>query len=204
MKKRLAILLFDDVEDLDFCGPLEVFSVADRFSDLDGFEVITVAQKRCIRTCNGLSVNVDFVLTESPAIDLLLVPGGIGTRRLLTDETLLDWIRATACSAQMVLSVCTGSLVLGKAGLLNGLDVTTHHTAFDLLRDMVPSATVHRDKRFVDNRTLVTSAGIAAGIDMSLHVVGRLLSDQIAQRTACQMEYPYDVTVSDAARRFVR
>ncbi len=190
--RDLAILIFDDVEVLDFCGPFEVFSVSNRFTDPPGFHVWTVAEKPGpILARGGLSVNPHHHLTDCPSPDLLLVPGGMGTRREMHNETLIDWIRQTSAKAELILSVCTGALLLAKAGLLDGLEATTHHGALDLLRQSAPRTTVHADRRFVDNGRVICSAGIAAGIDMSLHVVGRLHGEEVALRTAKQMEYPY-------------
>jgi transcriptional regulator GlxA family with amidase domain len=104
---------------------------------------------------------------------------------------LVEWIRRASTKAELVLSVCTGALLLAKAGLLDGLEATTHHGAIDLLRQVAPKTMVHADRRFVDNGRVACSAGIAAGIDMSLHVVARLLGRELAEQTARQMEYPW-------------
>lgn len=189
--RDVAILIFDDAEVLDFCGPFEVFSVAGKLAEPPSLNVFTVAQKSPIKARNGLSVNPAFLLGNCPQPDILVVPGGIGSRKELNNESLIAWIKRTAQSAEMVLSVCTGALLLGKAGLLNGLEATTHHTAVDLLREVVPASIVRENQRFVDNGSVVTSAGIAAGIDMSLHVVSRLLGSDVAVATAKQMEYPW-------------
>ncbi|MEO2019019.1 MAG: GNAT family N-acetyltransferase [Fuerstiella sp.] len=188
---NVAILLFDDVEVLDFCGPFEVFSVAGNLSDPPSLNVFTVAENSSIRARNGLTVIPDYALANCPTVDVLLVPGGIGSRREMNNKPLVDWIRTTAKTAQLVLSVCTGALLLGKAGLLDGLSATTHHGAFDVLRETVPTATVHEQRRFVDNGRVITSAGIAAGIDMSLHVVARRLGVDVATATTRYMEYPW-------------
>lgn len=187
--RNLAILLFDDVEVLDFCGPYEVFSVASNQFEEPPFNVLTVAEKTPITARNGLSVNPHFTLATCPRPDILLVPGGMGTRREVNNQSLIGWIRRTAGEADLVLSVCTGALLLGQAGLLDGLEATTHHVGFDLLREIAPSASVHEDRRFVDNGTVITSAGIAAGIDMSLYVVERLLGLEVAEATSRHMEY---------------
>lgn len=189
--RKLAILLFDEVEILDFCGPYEVFSVAARQTEPAPFEVYTVAEKTPIVTSHGLTVSPHYGLEDCPSPDILLVPGGIGTRREMYNPALIDWIRQRADGAELVLSVCTGALLLGKAGLLDGLEVTTHHRALDLLREVVPAATVCSNRRYLDNGRIVTSAGIAAGIDMSLHVVARLLGQETALATARHMEYPW-------------
>jgi transcriptional regulator GlxA family with amidase domain len=191
--RKLAILLFDEVEVLDFCGPFEVFSVASRGTDPIAFDVITVAEMPGpVLARNGLSVNPHFTLADCPKPDILLVPGGIGTRKEMNNPVLIDWIKQTARSAELVLSVCTGALLLGKAGLLEGLEATTHHVGFDLLREIVPSATVHDNRRYVDTGKVTTSAGIAAGIDMSLYVVERLLGKDAALATARHMEYAWN------------
>lgn len=193
----LAILLFDDVEVLDFCGPFEVFSVANRFTDLPVFNVLTVAEKTGpVLTRGGLSVNPHQRLMDCPRPDLLLVPGGQGARKEMHNPALINWIKQASEKAELVLSVCTGALLLAKAGLLNGLEATTHHGAIDLLRQTVSNTTVHDGRRFVDNGRVVCSAGIAAGIDMSLYIVGKLLGQEIAEKTAWQMEYPFE-TVRD-------
>jgi transcriptional regulator GlxA family with amidase domain len=190
-----AILLFDDMEVLDFCGPFEVFSVANRFTDPPAFDVLTVAEKAGpILTRGGLSVNPHYQITDCPRPDLLLVPGGQGTRKEMHNPAPIAWIKRVSEKVELVLSVCTGALLLAKAGLLDGREATTHHGAIDLLRQTAPKATVHADRRFVDNGRVICSAGIAAGIDMSLHVVGRLLGREIAEKTAEQMEYPFHAT----------
>ncbi len=189
--RTLAILVFEDVEVLDFCGPFEVFSVASRFTDPPAFNVLTVAERvGPVVTCGGLSINLHHRLLDCPQPDVLLVPGGQGTRKEMHNPTLIDWIKQGSTKAELVLSVCTGALLLAKAGLLDGLEATTHHGAIDLLRQTAPTTTIHADRRFVDNGQVVCSAGIAAGIDMSLHVVGRLLGWEVADKTARQMEYP--------------
>ena len=190
MKKNIAILLFDDVEVLDFAGPFEVFAVTDELRRGEAFNVFTVAEvKRPIRARNGLSVNPDHNFVSGPAPHLLIVPGGQGTRTLLKNECSLTWIRAVAAPAELVMSVCTGSLVLAQAGLLDGMRATTHHTCFALLRELAPRTEVIETTRFVDNGKVLTAAGISAGIDCSLHVVTRLLGPDAAATTARYMEY---------------
>jgi putative intracellular protease/amidase/catechol 2,3-dioxygenase-like lactoylglutathione lyase family enzyme len=190
--RNLGILIFEDVELLDFCGPFEVFSVANRFTDPPAFNVFTVADKPGpILTRGGLSVNPHHSLANCPQTDLLLVPGGQGTRQEMNNAVLTDWIKARSQGTELVLSVCTGALLLAKAGLLDSLEATTHHGAIDLLRQTAPMTTVHADRPFVDNGQIVCSAGITAGIDMCLHVVGRLVGKEVAEKTARQMEYPF-------------
>jgi transcriptional regulator GlxA family with amidase domain len=190
MKKNIAILLFDDVEVLDFAGPFEVFAVADGLRGHAVFNVFTVAENLgTVRARNGLKIVPHFSREDCPVPQILIVPGGFGTRALLNKPALLEWIRLKAKHAEIVMSVCTGALVLGKAGLLDGLRATTHHQSFDLLRSVAPRTEVLESERFVDNGKVVTAAGISAGIDCSLHVVERLLGSESADATARHMEY---------------
>lgn len=191
--RNLAILLFDDAEVLDFCGPYEVFSVANRFTVPAPFRIFTVAEKPGpILTRSGLSINPHGRLADCPQPNLLLVPGGQGTRREMENPVLLDWIKQASAQAELILSVCTGALLLAKAGLLDGLEATTHHGAIDLLRQVAPRTTVHAIRRVVDNGRVICSAGIAAGIDMSLHVVARLLGSPAAIKVTQHLEYPWE------------
>lgn len=190
--RSVGILVFEDVEVLDFCGPFEVFSVTGRQIAPETFKVFTVGNvPGPVLARNGLSVNPEYTLADAPSIDLLLIPGGQGTRPLLHDAPLIEWIGQRAAAAELVLSVCTGSLLLAKAGLLAGLSATTHHGALGLLREVASEATVRDDVRYVDNGRVITSAGVAAGIDMSFHVVDRLLGRDTATAAARYIEYPW-------------
>jgi transcriptional regulator GlxA family with amidase domain len=190
--KNVAIFMFDDVEVLDFAGPFEVFSVTSELNkDLRPFAVSTVAEyPGAVSARNGLSVNPHCTFSDCPRPDILIVPGGLGTRKLIDNSAVINWIEDCSQTAELVLSVCTGALLLAKAGLLEGLAATTHHGALDLLRELAPNTTVVENQRFVDNGKIITSGGIAAGIDMSLHVVGKLLGAAQAEQTAGYMEYP--------------
>ena len=130
-------------------------------------------------------------LADCPQLDLLLVPGGQGTRKEMHNPSIIELIKQVSEKAELVLSVCTGALLLAKAGLLDGLEATTHHGSIELLRPKAPKTTVHADRRFVDNGRVVCSAGIAAGIDINLHIISRLLGQEVAEKTARQMEYPW-------------
>ncbi len=190
--KNIAILIFDEVEVLDFCGPFEVFSVTGKREGLSPFNVFTVAETdRPVIARNGLSVNPAYTVSDCPDPHILIVPGGYGTRREMENEALLAWIGRRAVAAELVLSVCTGALLLAKAGLLDGLSATTHHDAIGLLRDIAPHTRVLDSHRVVDNGKVILSAGISAGLDMSLHVVGRLLGLHQANETAAYMEYDW-------------
>ncbi len=190
MKRHVAILVFDDVEVLDFAGPFEVFAVADELHRHDVFHTFTVAEiPGTVRARNGLKLVPDFTLESAPPPAVLVLPGGAGTRALLGRPALLEWIRNRAKRAEITLSVCTGALVLARAGLLDGLRVTTHHECLDLLRELAPAAVVDPSRRFHDNGRILTAAGISAGIDCSLHVVARLLGPDAAATTMRYMEY---------------
>jgi transcriptional regulator GlxA family with amidase domain len=191
--RSVALLVFEDAEVLDVAGPYEVFSVAGRRQGLEPFEVRLVAeQPGPVTLRNGFQVIPHATLAEGAAADIIVVPGGQGTRREMHNPVILAWVRAAAARAELVLSVCTGALVLGTAGLLDGLDVTTHRGALDLLRQVAPGARIRDGERFLDNGRVVVAAGVSAGIDMSLHVVERLLGTEVAEEAAAYMEYHWD------------
>jgi len=191
-RRQVALLIFDEVEVLDFCGPFEVFSVTGVMEPPQPFQVYTVAETlQPVTARNGLSINPRYCLSDCPAPDILLIPGGLGTRREMHNAGLIEWIRNRAVNAELVLSVCTGALLLAKAGLLDGLEATTHHGAIDLLREVAPRTRVSPEKRFIDNGKVIVSAGISAGIDMSLYAVARLLGEAEALKTARYMEYDW-------------
>ena len=189
--RNVAILMFDDVEVLDFAGPFEVFSVTSELNKGNQpFAVSTVAEHPgAINARNGLSVNPHCTISDCPPPDILIVPGGQGTRKLIDNSAVISWIQDCSQTAELVLSVCTGSLLLAKAGLLEGLAATTHHRALELLRELAPNTTIIENQRFVDNGKIITSGGISAGIDMSLYVVSKLLGTAQAEKTAEHMEY---------------
>jgi len=190
MHRNVAILLFDEVEVLDFAGPVEVFAVTDSLRDGAVFSVSTVSSGGgAVRARNGLRVVPDHSFADCPQPHVLIVPGGYGTRPLLRDEVTIKWILDRSRAAEVTMSVCTGALLLGKAGLLDGMRATTHHKAMDELRAVAPRAVVDPGARFHDNGRVLTAAGISAGIDCSLHLVGRLLGDDVAAATAAYMEY---------------
>lgn len=191
--RNVAILLFDEVEVLDFAGPFEIFSVTGRRNGGEvPFNVYTVAEKTPISARNGLSVNPTYLLDTCPPPDIIVVPGGYGTRRAMHEAHIIDWVQRMDARTELTLSVCTGALVLGKAGLLDKLKATTHYGAYDLLQETVPTASVQRGVRYVDNGRIITSAGVQAGMDMSLHVIARLLGRDVAEETARYIEYEWN------------
>lgn len=194
---NVGILLFDNVEVLDFAGPFEVFSrtrlqpgvEARRSEEGAPFQVFTVARTRDpITATGGLTVVPRHGFADAPRIDLLVVPGGFGTRRLLNDEETLDWIRRTAAAARRVTSVCTGALLLARAGLLQGRRATTHWASLDLLGSLGAGVTVERESRVVDDG-IITSAGVASGMDMAFYIVETLFGREVADETARYIEY---------------
>lgn len=186
---QVGILLFDDVELLDFAGPYEVFSVASQLNGDGLFHVFTItADGAAIRSVNGLRVQPDFRFGEHPAIDILILPGGDGTKALLHRYDVLDWIARSHAGAQVTMSVCSGARLLGKLGLLDGIECTTHHEVMAHLAQIAPKALI-RPVRYTDGGKLCTSAGISAGIDLSLHIVERLCGVDAANGTRKYMEY---------------
>ncbi len=196
-KWNVGILIFDGVEILDFAGPFEVFSrtrlvpgsESRRSEESAPFRVFTVAKTRApISTTGDLRVVPHYGFADAPRIDLVLVPGGYGTRALLHDAETLDWIRRVAADARKVTSVCTGSLLYAKAGLLVGRRATTHWGALDLLESLDAGVKVERALRVVDDG-IISSAGVASGIDMAFYVVETLFGREVADETAHYIEY---------------
>lgn len=194
---HVGILAFPEVEVLDFAGPFEVFSVASRVARRDQgitvppFKVSLIgADGATVTTRHGLIIHPHFSFDDAEAIDLLIVPGGI-VNQPLEHRPTLDWVRRTAETAALTASVCTGAFILAKVGLLEGLTVTTHWEDIPDLRAACPQLDVVESASYVDQGPIVTSAGISAGIDMSLHLVERVLGQTLARATARQMEYEW-------------
>jgi len=196
-RKRVGILIFPNVEVLDFCGPFEVFSVARlneerRREEPSPFDVILVAEKKEVVTATGgLRVMPDHTLASCPPLEILVVPGGWGTRREIANESLLAWIRERGKQVETLTSVCTGAMLLGGAGLLDGRRATTHWRALDWMRASFPQITVEDQLHVVEDGRILTSAGISAGIDMALRVVTRYYGEAVGRATARHMEYPF-------------
>jgi transcriptional regulator GlxA family with amidase domain len=196
-RKRVGILLFPAVEVLDFAGPYEVFSVtrldeARRRDDPSPFEVLLVAEKaEPVVATGGLRVIPDVTVDACPRLDVLVVPGGWGTRTEIDNQRLIQWIGKRAQEVETLTSVCTGSMMLGKAGLLDGRRATTHWRALDWMRESFPTVTVEEKLHVVEDGNVLTSAGISAGIDMALRVVARYHGEAIGRATAKNMEYPF-------------
>jgi transcriptional regulator GlxA family with amidase domain len=197
----IGMYLFDDIEVLDFAGPFEVFLTAARLKlrvepgSPRLFEVVTIADGlRPITMRGGLVLQPQFELSNHPGLDVLIVPGGIVTAEL-QQAAVIDWIAKTAAASTITASVCTGAFLLAQAGLLDGLEATTHWEDLDDLAAMFPSIHVKANTRWVDTGRVVTAAGISAGIDMSLYLVGRLAGMDLALKTARQMEFDWQAPV---------
>ncbi|WP_284037131.1 DJ-1/PfpI family protein [Neobacillus sp. 114] len=188
---RVGIFLFNDVEVLDFAGPFEVFSVAALENGQKPFVVETVSEKgTMIYARNGLKVQPDFSFDTMPKFDILVIPGGPGAReREINNDKVITWIESQMKNVQLMTSVCTGALLLAKAGLLKDKMATTHWASYERLEKGFPEVEVQRDVKFVDEGNVITSGGISAGINMTFHIVKRLVGPQVAQGTAKRMEY---------------
>jgi transcriptional regulator GlxA family with amidase domain len=199
-RKRVGILVYPEVEVLDFCGPFEVFMTTrldeDRRREQPSpFDVFLVAQRRAeLTTTGGMRVVPEHDLDSCPPLQLLVVPGGWGSRTEVNNVCLIEWIRRRAAEVETLASVCTGSFLLAQAGLLNGRRATTHWRSLERLHATFPGIHVERDQHVVEDRNILTSAGISAGIDLALRVVARYHGESIARATARHMEYPYPET----------
>jgi transcriptional regulator GlxA family with amidase domain len=192
----VGILIFDDVEVLDFCGPFEVFSVArpagEHSDEFKLFNVVTIAEEDKIINCRGgLLVKPHTTIENHPPLDILVIPGGQGTRRERNNHRLLDWIVRQDQETNLTTSVCTGAFLLAERGLLDNRRATTHWSSIEWMRSKYPAVEMLADTRVVDEGHIITSAGISAGIDMSLHVVSRLSGIDVAKWTARRMEYDW-------------
>lgn len=197
MPLTVGILIFNGVEVLDVAGPFEVFSVTSlneekRRIEPSPFRVLLLAEKiDQVLAIGGLRLTPDVTLDNCPELDLLMVPGGWGTRKEIRNVNLLNWIAKTAASTKLTASVCTGAGLLGRAGLLDGREATTHWRTFDFLREVAPKAKIRKDVRFTLVEPIFTSAGISAGIDLALRIVSYFFGTEIGMATARHMEYPY-------------
>jgi transcriptional regulator GlxA family with amidase domain len=199
-RKQVGIVVYEEVEVLDFCGPFEVFSVTrlneeKRREEPSPFNAFLVAETTSpVVATGGMKVVPDHDLDSCPHLDILLVPGGWGFRHQMNNERLLKWIADRSRQVETLTSVCTGALLLGKAGLLDGKRATTHWRFLDSMQELFPEVTVEKRLHFVEEGTFFSSAGISAGIDMSLKVVARYYGETVARATARHMEYPYPDT----------
>lgn len=189
-KWSVGIFLFNDVEVLDFAGPFEVFSVTE-VNEEKPFTVYTVSENgEMITARNGLKVQPDYSIENLPPVDILIIPGGLGAREYeIKNEIVIKWIRQQMKEVKLMTSVCTGALLLAKAGLLEGLKATTHWDSIEKFKNEFQNVEVIENVKFVDEGHIITSAGISAGINMAFHIVKNLLGMHVAEDTAKRMEY---------------
>jgi transcriptional regulator GlxA family with amidase domain len=190
MAQQIGIVLFDGVEELDAVGPWQVFgSWAHYFPD-DEIAVSCLSPLGgTVAAAKGLTLTAHHSFADAPAYDILLHPGGRGTRPLMRDSEHLEWVKAQRAAVPLMTSVCTGALVYAAAGLLRGRPATTHWASLDLLAETDPTIEVRPDDRYVDDGDVVTSAGVSAGIDMALHLVRRIAGDQRAKDVRRYIQY---------------
>ena len=187
---NVGILLFNEVEVLDFAGPFEVFSICSDADQQKLFNVFTISQQTEIRARNGLMVHSHYHLDTAPQIDLLVIPGGLGAETVeMYNEPLRQWLLQRHAQAQLTFSICTGAFILAEAGLLNGLKATTHWMDIPRLTQEYPQIEVLSDVKYVDEGQIITAAGISSGINASLYIVAKLHGLDIAKQTAKRMEY---------------
>ncbi|MFB7641035.1 DJ-1/PfpI family protein [Peribacillus butanolivorans] len=191
---KIGILLFDDVDVLDFAGPFEVFAVTminrGESNSHSPFDISTISETgNAIIASNGLKITPDYSFTTAPYFDLLIIPGGKGTRKEVGNKVMLDWIYSKYKEVKWLTSVCTGAFLLAEKGLLDGKKATTHWASIERMRNEYPLINVVDNSKFVDEDKIVTSAGISAGIHMSFHMVRKLLGKTVAKDTARFMEY---------------
>ena len=187
---NIGIYIYDQAEVLDFSGPFEVFSVANRLANL-GWNIWLVAEEKSLVEARGVfQVKPHYSIQNVPELDVLIVVGGVHSEELRKTE-VINWIRKTAEKTQITASVCTGAFLLAEAGLLDGLEVTTHWEDIPDLQRNYPSLQVRKGIRWIEQGKLFTAAGISAGIEMSLELVARLAGAELAERTARHMEYTW-------------
>ena len=191
MRRAVAILLFPDVEVLDFAGPFEVFSVADERNGHALFEVSIVAESaETVRAKNGLRIVPDRGIDDTDYYpQVLIIPGGDGSKVAMREQRVSSWVSARAARAEVTMTVCTGTRIAGAAGLLDGREYTTHHEAAPGVEKLFPSATLRLDRRVIDTGSFVSTGGISAGLDGAFHLLRRLVSDEVARDAAEYMEY---------------
>lgn len=185
MKRTLGVLLFPNFETLDVFGPLEMFGQLQNKINI----VLISEPGGPVQSAHGQRVLSDCDFNDTPPIDFLLIPGGVGTREEIHNIVLLDWIKTYSAKSSLILSVCTGAALLAKTGLLDGLEATTNKLAFDWVRAQGPNVIWKKHARWVDAGRVITSAGVSAGIDMSLHVISRLYGNNVRDEISIKTEY---------------
>jgi transcriptional regulator GlxA family with amidase domain len=190
---KIAIFIFPDVETLDFCGPLEVFTAANIACEKEFFHVYTFAENpESVKTINGLKVIPDYDISDVPQPDILIIPGGNGTRAMIENSKVLDALQQLYDGSEFTFSVCSGARIPAVLGWLDDKIFTTHHSIFDDVQKLAPKAHMRPNNRFTDNGKILTSAGVAAGIDLSFYLLQKIQGTEVAEKTAQYMEYPLD------------
>ncbi len=188
--RRIGLLLFDDVEELDAVGPWEVLSYWTRHRPEDGWSISCLSRHGApVLAANGLTLAAHHSMNSAPPLDVLIHPGGQGTRALMRDPEHVAWVRHQAATVPLMVSVCTGALVYAAAGLLAGRPATTHWESLELLSGLDPTIRVRPEVRFVDDGDVITSAGVSAGIDMALYLVARIAGDDRAREVRRAIQY---------------
>ena len=188
--RTIGILVFDGLEELDAIGPWEVLAAWTRQWPDDGWSVTTIAADGgLVRCAKGLVLQAAHSWADAPPLDVLIQPGGIGTRAQLTDRAYLDWIRSRRADTPLLASVCTGALVYAAAGLLADRPATTHWGSLDRLKELDPTIDVRAEDRWIDDGDVITAAGVSAGIDMALHLVVRLAGEDRAREVRRYIQY---------------
>jgi len=193
---KIGILLFNEVEVMDFAGPFEVLSITTYLGSNDRpFDVKTVAQtKEVVRARYGLQVLPDYSFADKPDFDILIIPGGYGAEEIeIHNDIVISWIKDQMKKVTLITSVCTGAFLLAKAGLLDGKKATTHWMDVDRLEREFGKIIVERNVKYVDEGSIITSGGISAGINMSFFLIVKLLGQEIARTTAKRMEYDINI-----------
>jgi transcriptional regulator GlxA family with amidase domain len=188
--KHIGILLFPEVEELDAVGPWEVLGFWTRYFPDDGYEITTLSKNGgSVRCAKGMEISAAHSYADAPPLEVLIYPGGMGTRPHLNDERQLEWVQKQRASTPLMTSVCTGSLVYAAAGLLSDRPATTHWASLDKLSELDPTIEVRPLDRFVDDGDVITASGVSAGIDMALHMVARLAGVDRAKEIRRGIQY---------------
>ena len=183
--KTLGVLLFPDFETLDVFGPLEMFGMLN-----DRLEIAMISEQGgLVQSAQGQFVHAEFHLINAPHLDLLLIPGGMGTRKEVFNSTILEWIKNRCQQSEITMSVCTGSALLAKTGVLDGLKATSNKRALNWVMEHGPKVEWQKKARWVDSGKIITSSGISAGIDMSLYTIARLYGEEVGDEIAARAEY---------------
>jgi len=192
-KMKIGVVLFEGFETLDAMGPVEMFGM-----QKDAFDIVSVAEKAGeIKSTQGLRTIADHGFDDEVSYDILLVPGGPGTRHEVSNSTLLDWLSEQAKTVEYMTSVCTGSALLARAGILDGYRATTNKMSFDWVAEFGPKVNWVRQARWVEDRNTLTSSGVSAGMDMSLSLISKILGEKAAEDAALWAEYSWHRDAND-------